>query len=103
MKQLFNYQELIGKTIKEFPGYPENSEDLVIFFEDDTFAILSSYADMDSHQHSNFYVSDCLSNWQKKELGFITFEEYRKLEQASRKEDAIAQLAWLKREHPDLF
>jgi len=103
MKQLLNYAELKGKTIKDFPLYPENSEDLIIFFEDDTFAVLSSYADMDSSQHSNFYVNDALSNYQKRDLGFITHKEWINIEEANRREDAIQTLNWIKREYPDLL
>ena len=103
MKQLLNYEELIGKTIKSFPMFPENDSDLVIFFEDDTFAMLSSYADYDSNQHSNFYVNGQLSNWHKRELGFITQEEWNKLEAENRILDAINTLNWIKREYPNLF
>lgn len=103
MNQLFSYEELKGKVIKDFPLYPENDNDLIIFFEDDTFVILSSYEDMDSNRHSNFYVNDHLTNFQKRELGFITYEEWLKIEQEERKERAIQQLNWLKKEYPELL
>lgn len=103
MNQVKTYDELVGKTIKSFPNYPENSQDLIIFFEDNTFAILSSYSDMDSDRHSNFYVNDNLTNTQARDLGFITHEEWLALAAEERKENAIAQLNWLKREYPELL
>lgn len=103
MTQLKTYNELVGKTIKSFPNYPENSSDLVIFFEDDTFAVLSSDSDMDSNMHSNFYVKEYLTNSQSRDLGFITHEKWLALEKQERKEMAIDQLNWLKQEYPELL
>jgi hypothetical protein len=103
MTQLTNYSELIGKTIKSFPYYPTSSSELVIFFTDNTFAILNSDSDMDSGLHANFFVNNNITNFQSRELGFITEEKWLELEKEERKQQAIDQLAWLKKDYPELF
>lgn len=112
MIQIKNKEEIIGKTIKAIKA--ELWDDFVIVFTDDTYCVIRNGGDSNSFI-TEYDLSVQFESWNIKdylELGFITKEEYDKLntyyiEQdnlklKSQEEKEIEQLKKLKEKYPNI-
>ena len=90
MKQLFETEELIGKTIKKAINPDSNDEKMFLFFEDETFCILERHWDCVEISENEFSLIP--NNWNHDllfELEIINESKYSELKESIEKEREV--------------
>ena len=95
MKQLFETEELIGKTIKKAISPDSNDEKMFLFFQDETFCILETICEAVEIDDQNYnQTPNKWNHMQLFELGFIDeakFIEVKSSVEKEREEDRKKQ------------
>lgn len=103
MQVIKTWDEMIGKTISSLDSDNSFMDQAIIYFTDDTCAVIRSESEYETGYHKNIDINPQPDSSTLNRAGIISDEEYIAQVKKEGLQEAYTQLDTLKRLYPELF